>query len=262
MNKFWGFILIVIIGGLAGLLGGQFLTPYLRYISPFDQISWLKDGNNGTTIIQKTEEKTINESTAIEDAISRVDPLVVGVVGQSKSAISKNAKKIPPTTILAGTGFLVTSDGLVVAASSTAPEKNYDFVVILNGKFVPAEVIKRDDALGLALLRIQQSNLPVVSWADFDSLRLGARMILFGFGVAEKSIGPDKTPFVTKFVDLGIANEFSGKNFSVSIKGENPKANGAPIITILGEVAGMALVDKGGDLKIVPSDTIRVFLGP
>ncbi len=242
---------MVIIGALSGILGSQFLTPYLKHTSPFDQISWLKNGNSGTTIIQKTEEKTIREDTAVEDAISKIDSSVVGIISKSKPAVSKVTKKLLPTVWLHGTGFLVTSDGLIVAASSTVPAKNYEYTVVRDGKIIPAEVAKRNDDLGLVLLKIQQSNLSVVSWADFDRLRLGARIVLFGINVPNN---------FQKFVDWGIAASFSGKNFSVSIEKEPGEANGAPIVTTLGEVAGVALVDKSGNLKVVPSDAIKSFL--
>ncbi|OIP78731.1 MAG: hypothetical protein CO161_03480 [Candidatus Portnoybacteria bacterium CG_4_9_14_3_um_filter_44_9] len=252
MKKFWFFIFIVIIGALAGILGSQFLAPYLAHAPSFDGIGWLKNGNSGTTIIQKTEEKTIREDTAVEDAISKIDASAVGVIGGSKPAISKTIKKPLPTVSLFGTGFLVTSDGLILAASSTVPAKNYEYSVVRDGKTVSAEVVKRDDNLGLVLLKIQQSNLPVVSWADFDSLRLGVRLVLFGV---------DASNNFQKFVDWGIAASFSGKNFSVSMDKEPGEANGAPIITTLGEVAGMVLVDKNGNLKVVASDVIKDFLG-
>ena len=228
------------------------MAPYLAHTSSFDGMGWLKNGNSGTMIIQKTEEKTIREDTAVEDAISKIDASAVGVIGGSKPAISKTIKKPLPTVSLFGTGFLVTSDGLILAASSTVPAKNYEYSVVRDGKTVSAEVVKRDDNLGLVLLKIQQSNLPVVSWADFDSLRLGVRLVLFGV---------DASNNFQKFVDWGIAASFSGKNFSVSMDKEPGEANGAPIITTLGEVAGMVLVDKNGNLKVVASDVIKDFLG-
>lgn len=220
----------------------------------------MKNGNSGTTIIQKTEEKTIREDTAVEDAISKIDASVVGVISSGKLVASKTTKKPVSVASIYGTGFLVTSDGLIVAASSTIPAKNYEYHVVRGGNAIPAEVAKRDDGLGLVLLKIQQSNLPVVSWADFDSLRLGARMVLFGISISKESVESEGMPVVLKFVDWGIASSFSGKNFSVNIDKEPGEANGAPIITTLGEVAGMALVDKNGNLKVVPSDAIKSFL--
>ena len=261
MKKFWFFIFIVIIGALAGILGSQFLAPYLAHAPSFDGIGWLKNGNSGTTIIQKTEEKTIREDTAVEDAISKIDASAVGVIGGSKPAISKTIKKPLPTVSLFGTGFLVTSDGLILAASSTVPAKNYEYSVVRDGKTVSAEVVKRDDNLGLVLLKIQQSNLPVVSWADFASLRLGARMILFGVDVSKEPTEAGGVPAALKFTNWGIIRAFSDKNFFVSLEKEISEASGAPIITTLGEVAGMVLVDKNGNLKVVASDVIKDFLG-
>ncbi len=261
MKKLWFFIFIIIVGGLAGLLASQFLVPYLAHTSPFDGISWLKNGNSGTTIIQKTEEKTIREDTAVEDAISKIGSSAAGIISKSKPAVSKTTKKPLPAVSLYGTGFLVTSDGLIVAASSTVPAKNYDYTVIRDGKIIPAEVAKRDDDLGLVLLKIQQSNLPVISWADFDSLRLGARIVLFGIDVSKEPVEPEGAPAALKFVDWGIIKAFSDKNFFISLEKEISEASGAPLLTASGEVAGVILVDKSGNLKVVPSDAIKSFFG-
>lgn len=261
MKKFLFFVFVIIIGGLAGLLGSQFLAPYLEHTSLFEGANWLKGNNSGTTIIQKTEEKTIREDTAVEDAISKVDSSVVGVISQSKPAVSKTTKKNLPTISLYGTGFLVTSDGLIVTASSNVPLTNYDHTVIRDGKIIPAEVVKRDDDSGLVLLKIQQSNLPVISWADFSSLRLGARIILFGVDVSKEPTEAGGAPAALKFANWGIIRAFSDKNFFVSLEKEISEADGAPLITVSGEVAGMALIDKNGNLKVVTSDAIKTFLG-
>lgn len=261
MKKFWFFVFVITIGGLAGILGSQFLVPYLAHTSSFDGIGWLKNDNSGTTIIQKTEEKTIREDTAVEDAISKIDSSVVGVISRGKPTISKRTKKPVSAASIYGTGFLVTSDGLIVAASSTVPAKNYEYIIARDGKIIPAEVAKRDDGLGLVLLRVQQSNLPVVSWADFDSLRLGARIVLFGIDVSKEPVEPEGAPAALKFADWGIIKAFSGKNFFISMEKEISEANGAPLITVSGEVVGMVSVDKNGNLKVVPSDAIKSFLG-
>jgi len=144
---------------------------------------------------------------------------------------------------------------------AVVPLTNYDYIVIRDGKIIPAEVAKRDDDLGLVLLKIQQSNLPVVSWADFASLRLGARMILFGVDVSKEPTEAGGVPAALKFTNWGIIRAFSDKNFFVSLEKEISEASGAPIITTLGEVAGMVLVDKNGNLKVVASDVIKDFLG-
>ena len=249
MRKLTALFLIILVSGISGVLASQFLAPYLAHTSPFNQISWLKKVNNGTTIINRKEEKIIKEDTAIEDAISKISSSVVGII--SKSTAVPTAKKPVPKAIY-GTGFIVTSDGLVMAASSTAPEKSYEYSVVRDGAALPAEVVRRDDKTGLILLKVQQSNMPVVSFADTDSIKLGERIILFGFNAAKN---PSE-----RFVNWGIVKILSEKGFQMSIGPEALEANGAPIIDVEGKVAGMALVNGDGEIRTVPADAVKRFL--
>src|SRR4030042_5534713 len=141
MKKIWAFVLIVLISGISGILASQFLAPYLAHTSPFNQISWLRKVNNGTTIINRKEEKIIKEDTAIEDAISKINPSVVGVVSKIKLTSTKTKKTAVPEAIY-GTGFIVTSDGLIIAASSTVPAKNFDYSIVRDNTNLPAEVVR------------------------------------------------------------------------------------------------------------------------
>lgn len=232
-------------------MASQFLAPYLAHTPPFNKISWLKKVNNGTTIINRKEEKIIKEDTAIEDAISRISPSVVGIASKSKLTATKTKKAATPETIY-GTGFIVTSDGLVIAASSTVPAKNFDYSVVKDSTTLPAEVVRRDDKAGLVLLKIQQSNMPVVSFTDAENLKLGERIILFGFNAGKNPI--------ERFVNWGIVKILSEKGFQISIGPEALEANGAPIIDVEGKVAGMALVSGEGEIMVVPADVVKKFL--
>jgi serine protease Do len=248
MSKFWFFILVVLVGSLSGILASQFLVPYLAHTSPFDQISWLKQAKDGTTIINKTEQVVVEESTAAEDAINKISPSIVGIIAKSKAGTVKT-----PVISSYGTGFIVTSDGMVITDTEQTAEKNYDYSVLKDGQIMPATVVKKDAAAGLVLLKIDQTNLPVVSFADFDSLKLGQKAILVGI---DSSVNP-----IIKFVDAGIIKTLSDKDFSLSMAQESAKASGAPLINIKGEVSAMAQVGSDGIVKIVGAEAIKKFMG-
>ncbi len=247
MKKLSALLVIVLVGGLSGILASQFLVPYLAHTSPFDQISWLKQIKDGTTIINKTEQVVIEESTAVEDAINKISPSIVGIIAKSKAGTQKT-----PAISSYGTGFIVTSDGMVIADTEQTAEKNYDYSVFKDGQIMPATVVRKDAATGLVLLKIDQTNLPVVSFADFDSLRLGQKAILVGI---DSSVNP-----ITKFVDAGLIKTLSDKDFSLSMAQESAKASGAPLINIKGEVSAMAEVGSDGIIKVVTADVIESFL--
>lgn len=251
MKKIWFFILVILIGGLAGILSSGFLMPFLSHTAPFDKIGWLKEANNGgTTIINKTEQVIVEEGQALENAIEKVNPSVVGIVSQSKFSANKT-KKAGQT--IYGTGFMVTGDGLILAVNSVAPEGNYDYFISKENQSVPAQIIKRDAAQGLVLLKINETNLPVVSFGETDSLRLGQRIVLAG---VDASVNP-----LQRLVNFGIIRNTANGTFSFSLEKESQNLTGAPLIDINGDVIGEAQIDSSGKIKVVSSEAIKKFLG-
>jgi len=245
MKKALFFVVIVLAGGISGILSSAFFAPYLAHTSPFDKISWLKDGGNGgTTIINKTEEKIINQDTAMIDSVNQVFNSVVGI--SAKTAVKKGA----PENVFYGTGIIITSDGLIAAAG--IPAKALEISVFLNGQVFPAEVSKSDIDSGLVLLKINQTNLPVANFADFASLNLGERINL----LAVDSSGKESE----KLVDWGIIKKLSSQSFLASLDKEDEVFSGAPFITAGREVAGICLVEKDSSIKIITSDQVKQFI--
>jgi S1-C subfamily serine protease len=246
MKKFLNFLAFLIFAGLAGILSSGFLMPYLSHTSPFDKISWLKNTGNGTTIINKTEQITVVEETAIESSVAQANPKIVGVIVKNKSGTSKALQNIY------GTGFIITSDGWVLTDNALLADKNHEFSVVKDGQVFPAEVVKKDQALGLVLIKISQTNLPVVSFVDFESLRLGQRVLMSGVDAS--------TSTFARFVEVGFIRSLGDKIFGVSIEKEELVASGAPIFNVKGEVVGMTQVGSDNNLKVVGAEAIKQFL--
>jgi hypothetical protein len=245
MKKIWFFVWVIIIGGVAGILASVFLVPYLAHTPPFDKISWMKDGGNGgTTIINKTEEKIINQDTAMIDSINQVFNSVVGI--SAKAAVKKGA----PESIFYGTGIIATGDGLIAAAG--VPAKASEVSVFFNGQVFPAEISKSDADSGLTLLKINQTNLPVANFADFAGLNLGEQVDLLAIDSSGKEL--------EKLVDWGIIKNASSQSFSISLDKEDEVFSGAPIITADREAAGLCLVGKDGSIKTITADQVKQFI--
>lgn len=244
MNKITYFILIILIGAIGGVLASGFLMPYLAHTAAFEKISWLKAGNGGTTIINKTEEKIIKEDKAVEEAISKISPAVVGIVAKSKGTSSKNLA-------VYSTGFITASDGLVIGQNSAVPAGNYEYSVLREGASIEAEIIRRDAKSDLVLLKFQQSNLPVVSFSNISDLRLGGKIIL---------VGVDAEGPASRVVNLGFIKSLGEKTFSASFEKADKKFSGAPIVDIESEVLAMAQIGASGNARIITAENIINFL--
>jgi len=228
-KKIINIVLIFIIGGLGGILADQFLVPYLS-------------NGNRTTIINPTKEITIVESTAVEEAIEKIKPCLVAIQAfENKKLLSQN------------TGFILTSDGLLITSGDSVSLKASQYLVYRNGHSIAAKFIKKDLEDNLALFQIEDDNLPVVPLADLEDLKLGERVILIGAEL--------KGSQLNKFVNLGIIRSINDQTLTLNIFEENKLANGSPLINIKGQVIGLNLVDTKGLLKTIPADKLREFVG-
>ena len=240
-SRILNLLLILIIGGLGGILADQFFLPYLATISPFSKIEFIRQARDGTTIINPTERITVTENTALEQAIDKISPCLVAIQAyQGRVLISQ------------GTGFIVTSDGLIMTTADSVPARAGQYFVFKNGNSLTAQVAKIDLEDNLALLKIEESNLPVVPLTDLEDLHLGQRIILIGVELVESYLNP--------FVNLGIIRSINQEILKINLTEENTLANGGPLINVKGEVIGMNLIDGQGLLKTIPANRIKEFL--
>ncbi len=241
-KKIINIVLILIIGGLGGISADQFLFPYLSNIPFFAEFEFIKQAGNRTTIINPTEEIIITENMAIEDAIDKVGSCLVVIQSyQNKRLLSQ------------GTGFLITSDGLLITSGDLVSTKATQYLIYRNGHSSAAEFIRKDLENNLALFQIEDNNLPVVSLTDLENLKLGERVILVGAELRGSQLN--------KFVNLGIIRSINDQTLTLNISEENNLAKGSPLINVKGEVIGLNLVDHKGLLKTIPTDKLKEFVG-
>ncbi len=240
-RKIFYLFLILIIGGLGGILADQFFLPYLATVSPFSKIGFIRQASDGTTIINKTEKIIITENIALEQAVDKMSPCLVAVQAyQGKKLINQ------------GTGLIVTSDGLVVTASDLIPIEANQYLVFRDSRSLTAQIVERDLENNLALVKIEETNLPVVSLTDLEDLHLGQRVILVGVSGAEDNF--------SRFVNLGIIRSITKEILKINLTEENSLANGGPLVNVEGEVIGLNLVDQKGLIKTIPANKIKELL--
>lgn len=230
-------LVILVVGGIGGVLFQKVVLPRLTYLSPFNKIIWLKQIKEGTTIINKTEKIEISENTVIEDSIDKLKPAIVGVVTKK---ISGRTEQI----ITEGTGFVLAADGLIVTANDLVPVSQYKYYIIKDGKIIAAEIIKRDQVNNLALLKIQESNLPVVSLGDSKNVRLGQAVILIGTG----------------FVNLSSIRSLAHGVIFLNLRQEQGIFNGGLLTNVNGDILGLLLIDSQSALSVVSVEKIKLLL--
>lgn len=233
---FW--LAVFLVGGASGVFFSRTFLPWLTSFAPFNEVAWLCDVKDNTTIVNRTEKIYVSEETAYQEAAGKIGNAVVAVRVER-----------PGRAAVQNSGFILTGDGLVVTADFVLA-KDAKILVSRDNKEYLAELVREDAANRLALLRIRENNLPVVEFGDSAALRLGARILL---------VGASKTNEVfARFVNIGFVrslNPSPAVTFS-----ESALADGAALGNIDGRIVGLALTDKQGAVKWVAVDKIKDLL--
>lgn len=180
----WQWLGVFFVGGIAGVLFSQVFLPQLAAWPFFNKIAWFGNLNDGTMIINKTEKIYLAQDAAYQEVINLVANSVVAV------QVKKGSKVLNE-----GSGFILTSDGLVATADISLFKNASQILVWYDGQSSEAQILKQDPQNGLALLKIIGSNLPVITLGDLNNLRLGETVLLVGAGVENGQL--------VKFANLG-----------------------------------------------------------
>ena len=226
---------IFIIGIVGGIFADQILWPYFVERPLFHQYRL----EQSPVYLTERKEITIQENVAIINAIEKAEKVVVGVRTETK------AEKI-----LEGSGLIITSDGLMVTLAELVPQGSTPSFFI-DGKKVNFQILKRDSKENLALVKIEEANLPTVSFADLEKMKLGERVFL---------VGVTQPPNGGWVVNEGIVKSFDQDFIKTNIFEENI-LKGSPLFDIEGNVLGLNTIDKEGKVIAISISKIKSFAG-
>ena len=256
-----------------------FAKEYLKEMQLPDNL------NSGGNVTEKLIEKQslVSQESLVVDAVKRTNPAVVSII------ISKNVPKYEEYTdpnqqdnpfgdmfpgfnfnfnvpqyrqngtqkedIGGGSGFFVSSDGLIVTNKHVVDQTDADYTVLTNdGKKHSATVVARDPVLDIALIKITGSGYPFLDLGDSDSLEVGQSVIAIGNALGEfrntVSVG-----VVSGLARSITAGDESGNSETLDhvIQTDaaiNPGNSGGPLLDLSGEVIGVNVAVAQGSQSI------------
>jgi serine protease Do len=247
-------------------------------------------GSNTERIIEK--QSIFTQESFVVDAVKKTNPAVVSII------ISKNVPKYEVYTdpnqqqqnpfgnlfpgflfnipqyrqngtekkeIGGGSGFFVSSDGLIVTNKHVVDQKDVEYTVFTNdGKKHTATVVARDPVLDIALIKVIGTSFPYLSLGNSDSLQVGQSVIAIGNALAEfrntVSVG-----VVSGLARSVTAGDSSGKTELLDhvIQTDaaiNPGNSGGPLLDLSGKVIGVNVAVAQGSQNIgfaLPINSIK-----
>jgi len=266
VNFIFSVFFILIIGGVGGISMDRFAIPYFMAKYPeLNKYEFLKRVNERTTIVKVTEEIKISEDAAIVEAIKKVFPSIIQILAPSNSSDDKYAYK--------GTGIILTSDGYIITSLKNisgeetallAPAENkkngqekignkiIPFKVRLNdGAIYDSEIINENAEMNLAIVKIDEKNLPVLPLTNSDALELGEKLVII-----DNSIAVD---IVSKFINdyrLDSSTNSKPQKRVMIAQHLDSSFNGAAVANLKGEIIGIS----SGDNLLIATNELKEFI--
>ena len=163
-----------------------------------------------------------------------------------------------------GTGFVIDADGHIVTNNHVVEDATYIEVTFVGGHVIPADLIGRDPAADLAVIKVDPSavDLTPVMFADSDNVIVGQNTLAIGspFGQAFTL-----TTGIVSALDRSLQNtdRFSIPMLIQTDAAINPGNSGGPLLNEAGEVIGVntAILSGSGTGSgvgfSIPSNTVR-----
>lgn len=155
-----------------------------------------------------------------------------------------NGKK-EKTKIGGGSGFIVSSDGYVFTCNHVVGDPEADYTVIIDQKHkYQAKVLAKDPLVDVAVLKIEEKNLPFLRLANSDKIQLGETVIAVGnpLGEFEDTLSAGIVSGLSRKITAYGGTPLKASNLKGLIQTDaaiNPGNSGGPLVNLSGKVIGI-----------------------
>lgn len=219
---------------------------------------------------QQNESSVSFEDSLVNTAIHRTLPAVVSIIvtkdfSDPASATGPDVELLIPNMgglpqlkgkvkIGGGSGFIVRADGYIVTNRHVVEDAKNEYSVLLHdGRELPARVIGKDPVLDIAVIKVEATDLPVLTPGDSDTLFIGQTVLAIGNSLAQFDNS------VTKGIVSGLSRQLTagdeaggGEMIEDAIQTDaaiNPGNSGGPLLDLMGKVVGVnTAVSRQGQL--------------
>lgn len=142
----------------------------------------------------------------------------------------------PQPQLTGGSGFLVNPNGYIVTNNHVIKNATQITVILNDGREYPATVKGSDSRTDIAVLKIEEQDLPYLTFGDSDALKIGAWVFPVG-----NPFGLEGT--LTKGIVSAKGRQGVGiapyEDFIQTDAAINPGNSGGPLLNLQGEVVGI-----------------------
>jgi serine protease Do len=177
---------------------------------------------------------------SIADVVAMVKPSVVAINVKATVTVSDVFGTYQQEQDGAGSGWIISSDGLIVTNNHVVDGATSIMVTFDDGSSLPVDLknVKADSISDLAVLKVDATSLPALKIGDSTMLRDGDWVVAIGNSLGE---GIRVTQGIVSAKDVTMQDE-NGQTFEGLIETDaiiNPGNSGGPLVNMAGEVIGI-----------------------
>ena len=144
-----------------------------------------------------------------------------------------------------GSGFLISPDGYILTNNHVVGDADSVSVQLLDGREFQAEIVGTDSGSDLAVIKVDESDLPFLRLGDSDKLEVGDWVLAFGnpFGLSHSLTAGVVSAKGRSGIGLNDYEDFIQTDAAI-----NPGNSGGPLVNLDGEVVGIntAIFSRSG----------------
>jgi S1-C subfamily serine protease len=180
---------------------------------------------------------SLTQTQAIVDAVNLVKPSVV-IVDSVDTASAFG------TSGGTGSGFVVSSNGLILTNNHVIAGAATLTVTLADGRQLPATVVSADATHDLALIKVQATGLTAVKLADSSTLQVGELAIAIGspLGTFTDTVTSGIVSGLNRSITVGESGSRTTEDLTGLIQTDaaiNPGNSGGPLLDASGAVIGV-----------------------
>lgn len=238
-------VLSAIIGGIAGYLAAGAKNGIgLNELLPFEN-SFQNAGAEENTVVSVVDKASPAVVSIITTRQTRVDngPLLREFFENFFGFDFFDTAPPREQQLAAGSGFLISSDGMLVTNRHVVDiEGGRTTVLLSDGREFEARVLAKDPIFDLAVLDIDGSNFPVLELGNSDKVKVGQTVIAIGNALGEfaNSVSRGVVSGLSRSVIAGAGQSSERLDEVIQTDAAINRGNsGGPLLNLQGEVIGV-----------------------
>lgn len=227
-------LIVALVMGVVGAVGS------LLYLSDHQSLQEKIGINKFNIPVTKTEKIKLEESSAITDTVDHVSPAVVSIT-TTQNVVDLFGRTYEEKG--GGTGFIITSDGLIVTNKHVASNQDGTYkIYTYDGKEYDAKVVATDPLDDLAVLKIEANGLQTVELGDSDDVSIGQWVVAIGNALGEFSNSVTAGVISAKERQITASGGGVSENLDGLLQTDaaiNSGNSGGPLVNLAGQVIGI-----------------------